>query len=80
MMMRLVFSMFTCLNLRNETLYYFKIYKSKVENQQERMIEHLRLNHGGACFSRLFDELYEDNVIIHEKKPPYSPKRKLYVD
>jgi hypothetical protein len=58
---------------KDETLDYFRIYKAKVENQLERKIEHLRLNYGGEYFSRLFDELYEDHVIIHEKKPPYSP-------
>jgi transposase InsO family protein len=60
------------LKSKDETLDYFKIYMAEVENQLERKIKRLRLDHGGEYFPRLFDEFCEEHGIIHERMPPYS--------
>jgi transposase InsO family protein len=62
------------LKSKDETLDYFKIYMTEVENQLERKIKILRSDHGGEYFSRLFDKFYEEHGIIHERMPPYSPE------
>jgi transposase InsO family protein len=68
---------FCCIYLlksKDEALHYFKIYKAEVENQLERKIKHVRTNHGGEYFLNLFTLFYEENRIIHEMMPPYSPQ------
>jgi hypothetical protein len=62
------------LQTKDEALDYFKIYKAEVENQLERKIKHLRSDHGGKYFSKIFDEFYEEHGVIHERTPPYSPE------
>jgi transposase InsO family protein len=62
------------LRTKDEALDYFKIYKDKVENQLERKIKRLRSDHGGAYFSKIFEEFCEEHGIIHERTPPYSPQ------
>ena len=53
------------LQTKDEALDYFKIYKAKVENQLERKIKHLRSDHGGEYFPKIFDEFCEEHGIIH---------------
>jgi transposase InsO family protein len=62
------------LKTQDETLDYFKIYKSEVENQLERKIKHLRLDRGGEYFPILFDEFCAKHGIIHERIAPYLPE------
>jgi transposase InsO family protein len=62
------------LRIKDEALDYFKIYKTKVENQLERKIKRLRSDRGGEFFPKIFDEFYEEHGIIHERTPPYSPQ------
>ena len=62
------------LKMKDEVLYYFKIYKAEVENQLERKIKHLRSDHGGEYFSNEFSEFCVVHGIIHERTPPYSPQ------
>jgi transposase InsO family protein len=59
---------------KDETLYYFKIYKAEVENQLEKKIKRLRSDHGGEYFSNEFSEFCTMHGIIHERTPPYSPQ------
>jgi fructose/tagatose bisphosphate aldolase len=42
------------LKTKDEVLYYFKIYKAKVENQLGRKVKQLRYDHGGEYFSSEF--------------------------
>jgi hypothetical protein len=44
------------LRTKDEALYYFKIYKAKVENQLERKVKRLRSDHDGEYFPKIFDE------------------------
>jgi transposase InsO family protein len=60
------------LRTKDEALDYFTIYKAEVENQLERKIKHLRSDHGGEYFSKIFDEFCEKHDIIHKRTPPYS--------
>jgi len=62
------------LQTKDEALDYFKIYKTKVENQLERKIKRLRSDHGGEYSPKIFDEFCEEHGIIHERTPPYSPE------
>ena len=57
---------------KDETLDYIKIYKAEAKNQLERKNKHLRSNHGGEFFSKLFEEFCGEHVIIHERTPSYS--------
>ena len=50
---------------KDETLDYIKIYKAEAKNQLERKIKHLRSNHGGEFFPKLFNEFCGEHVIIH---------------
>ena len=54
-----------------EALYYFKIYKAKVENQLEKNIKRLQTDRGGEYFSNDFSKFYAEHGIIHERTPPY---------
>ena len=53
------------LRTKDEALDHFKIYKAEVENQLERKIKHLRSDHGGEYFPKIFDEFCEEHGIIH---------------
>ena len=60
------------LKLKHEALHYFnKIYKADVENQLERKIKRVRLDHGGEYFSNIFSSFCKELGIIHERTPPY---------
>ena len=62
------------LKSKDEALHYFKIYKVEVENHLERKIKRVRSDRGGEYFSNLFTLFCEEQGIIHERTPPYSPK------
>jgi transposase InsO family protein len=62
------------LKSKDESLHYFKIYKTEVENQLERKIKRVRSDRGGEYFSNLFTLFCEEHGIIHERTPPYSPQ------
>ena len=62
------------LQTKDKVLDYFKIYKTKVENQLKRKIKCLRSDRGGEYFPKIFDEFCEEHGIIHERTPPYSPE------
>ena len=62
------------LKTKDETLYYFKIYKAEVENQLERKIKWVRSDRGGEYFSNEFSEFCVEHGIIHERTLPYSPQ------
>ena len=62
------------LQTKDEALDYIKIYKTKVENQLERKIKHLRSDRGGEYFPKIFDEFCEEHDIIRETTSPYSPE------
>jgi hypothetical protein len=46
---------------KDETLYYFKIYKTRVENQLEKKIKRLRSDRGREYFSNEFSEF----CVVH---------------
>jgi transposase InsO family protein len=62
------------LKSKDEALHYFKIYKAEIENQLGRKIKRVRSDRGGEYFSNLFILFYEEQGIIHERTPPYSPQ------
>jgi hypothetical protein len=62
------------LKSKDEALYYFKIYKAKVENQLERKIKWLRDDRRGEYTSNDFSQFSDGHGIIHEVAPPYSPQ------
>jgi transposase InsO family protein len=62
------------LRTKDEALEYFKIYKAEVENQLGKTIKRLRSDRGGEYIPRDFSEYCEENGIIHEYTPPYSPQ------
>ena len=49
-------------------------YKSEVENQKNKRIKRLRTDGGGEYESNPFKEFCEQNDIINEVTPPYSPE------
>jgi transposase InsO family protein len=55
------------LKTKYKSLYYFKAYKAKVENQLERKIKRLRSNRGGEYFSSEYTEFCVKHGIIHER-------------
>jgi transposase InsO family protein len=57
---------------KDEVLYYFKIYKAKVENQLEKKIKRLRSDRGGEYFSNEFSKFCVVHGIIYKMTPPYS--------
>jgi transposase InsO family protein len=59
---------------KDEALYYFKIYKTEVENQLEKKIKRLRSDRGGEYFSNEFSEFCAVYGIIHERTSPYPPQ------
>jgi transposase InsO family protein len=62
------------LRTKDEALEYFKIYKAEVENQLGKTMKRLRSDRGGEYIPRDFSEYCEENGIIHEYTPPYSPQ------
>jgi hypothetical protein len=56
------------LKSKDKALYYFKVYKTEVENQLERKIKHVRSNQGGEYFSNEFNLFCEEHGIIHESQ------------
>ena len=62
------------LRTKDEALEMFIKYKSEVENQKNKMIKRLRTDRGGEYESNPFKEFCEQNGIIHEVTPPYSPE------
>jgi transposase InsO family protein len=60
------------LKSKDEALDYFKIYKAEVENQLEKKIKRLRSDRAGEYFSIEFSHFCANNVILHERTPPYS--------
>ena len=62
------------LRTKDEALEMFIKYKSEVENQKNKMIKRLRTDRGGEYESNPFKEFCEENGIIHEVTPPYSPE------
>jgi transposase InsO family protein len=52
----------------------FKIYKAEVENKLNVKIKRLRTDRGGEYDSNSFSDFCEQNGIVHEVTPPYSPE------
>jgi hypothetical protein len=61
------------LKTKDETLNYFKTYKTEVENQLEKKIKYFRSDHGGEYFSNKFNLFDADaeHDVIHKRMPPY---------
>jgi hypothetical protein len=71
------YSRFTKLYLlrsKDETLEMFIKYKTEVENQKNKRIKRLRTDRDGEYESNPFSEFCEQNGIIHEVTPLYSPE------
>uniref|UniRef100_A0A2N9GEZ3 Integrase catalytic domain-containing protein n=1 Tax=Fagus sylvatica TaxID=28930 RepID=A0A2N9GEZ3_FAGSY len=71
------YSRFTKLYLlrsKDEALEMLIKYKTEVENQKNKRIKRLRTDRGGEYESNPFSEFCEQNGIIHEVTPPYSPE------
>ena len=63
------------LNIKDEALHYFKVYKAEVENQLEKKIKRVRSDRGGEYFSSEFDSFCAEQDIIHERTPPCNPSQ-----
>ena len=61
------------LRTKDEALEMFKKHKNEVENQKNKKIKRLRTDRKGEYESNSFKEICEQNGIIHEVTPPYSP-------
>ena len=57
---------------KDEAFYMFLSYKVEVENQLDRKIKRIRYDREGEYIS--LNDYYENEGIIHEVTPPYSPK------
>ena len=62
------------LRTKDEVLEIFIKYKNEVENQKNKKIKRLKTDRGGEYESDSFKEFCEQNGIIHEVIPSYSPK------
>jgi transposase InsO family protein len=62
------------LRTKDEASEMFIKYKTEVKNQKNKRIKRLRTDRGGKYASNSFKEFCEQNDIIHEVTPPYSPK------
>ena len=62
------------LRTKDEALEMFIKYKSEVENQKNKRIKRLRTDRAGEYESNPFKEFCEQNGIIYEITPPYSPE------
>jgi transposase InsO family protein len=58
---------------KDEALEYFKICNAEFETQLGKTIKRLRSDRGGEYIPKDFSEYCEENGIIHEYTPPYSP-------
>ena len=68
------------LRTKDEVLEMFMKYKNEVENQKNKMIKRLRTDRGGEYKFNSFKEFCEQNGIIHEANPPYSPESNRIVE
>ena len=59
---------------KDEVYNKFKVYKTDVENQLEKKIKVLRFDRGGEYTLNELKEFCEENGIIHEITPSYSPQ------
>lgn len=57
---------------KNEVFDIFFIYIAKVENQLNKKVKRVKSDEDGKY--TLFNEFCENEGIIHEVTPPYSPK------
>ena len=62
------------LRTKDKALEMFIKYKSEIENQKNKRIKRLRTDRGGEYEYNPFKEFCEQNGIIHEVTPPYSPE------
>ena len=62
------------LKFKDEALEMFVKYKTEVENQKNKRIKRLRTDRGGEYESNPFNEFCEQNGIIHEVIPSFSPE------
>jgi hypothetical protein len=62
------------LRSKDEAEEKFKIYKAEVENKLNVKIKRLRTDRGGEYDSNSLSEFCEQNGIVHEVTPPYSPE------
>ncbi|GKE82953.1 zinc finger, CCHC-type containing protein [Tanacetum coccineum] len=60
------------LHAKDEALYKFRIYKTKVELQQNDLIKILRIHRGGEYYDSVF---FQSERIIHETTAPYTPQQ-----
>jgi transposase InsO family protein len=63
------------INKKSEVLEVFKRFKSLVERQSGFKIKVLRTDGGGEYMSSEFTALCEQDGIIHEVTPPYTPQQ-----
>jgi transposase InsO family protein len=68
------FSKLYLLRTNDEALEMFIKYKIEVEKQKNKMIKRLKTDRSGKYESNPFKEFCEQNGIIHEVTPPYSPE------
>jgi transposase InsO family protein len=68
------FTKLCLLRSKDEALEMFIKYKIEVKNQKNIRIKRLRIDRGGEYESNPFMEFCEQNGIIHEVTPPYSPE------
>ena len=59
---------------KDEVFEKFKFYKVEVENQLDKRIKILRSDRGGEYTSYSLNSFCEEQGIIHEITPPYSPQ------
>ena len=65
---------------KNEVIEVFVKFKSMIERQSGRKLKVLRTNVGGKYMSKDFDRLCEQEEIVYEVVPPYTPQRKEKFD
>jgi hypothetical protein len=68
------FTKLCLLRSKDEALEMFIKYKTEVENQKNKRIKRLKIDRGGEYESNPFTEFCEQNAIIHEVTPLYSPE------
>jgi transposase InsO family protein len=68
------FTILYLLRSKDEALEMFIKYKIEVKNQKNKRIKKLRTDRGGEYESNPFKEFCEQNGIIHEATPLYSPE------
>ena len=61
------------LQIKDEALDYFKIYKAEVENQLERKIKRLQSDRGGEYFPKIFDEFLRNMALFMRGHLPILP-------